>query len=150
MKTLFAPLVSGLMLACALSACVPATPPASSTPIGSTETLPVKVALNLNTPVTLEGQSLRLTLLKVTDSRCPLDVRCVWAGEVGIDVEIAKLGVVYVRQPLYTLFNANAANEPKSVIAEGYTVKILEVTPYPGQNGSGVKTVTLELTKNKN
>ena len=150
MKTLFAPLVSGLMLACALSACVPATPPASSTPIGSTETLPVKVALNLNTPVTLEGQSLRLTLLKVTDSRCPLDVRCVWAGEVGIDVEIAKLGVVYVRQPLYTLFGANAANEPKSVIAEGYTVKILEVTPYPGQNGSGVKTVTLELTKNKN
>ena len=150
MKTLFAPLVSGLMLACALSACVPTTPPPSSTPIGSTETLPVKVALNLNTPVTLEGQSLRLTLLKVTDSRCPLDVRCVWAGEVGIDVEIAKLGVVYVRQPLYTLFNANAASEPKSVIAEGYTVKILEVTPYPRQNGSGVKTVTLELTKNKN
>ena len=150
MKTLFAPLVSGLMLACALSACVPTTPPLLSTPIGSTETLPVKVALNLNTPVTLEGQSLRLTLLKVTDSRCPLDVRCVWAGEVGIDVEIAKLGVVYVRQPLYTLFNANAASEPKSVIAEGYTVKILEVTPYPRQNGSGVKTVTLELTKNKN
>ena len=151
MKILFVSLMSALLLTCALSACSPATLIPSSTPIGSAQTLPLKVTLSLKTPITLENQGLRITLLEVRDSRCPANVDCVWAGEVGIDVEIAKIGVVYVRQPLYTLFNANAASEPKSVLAEGYTVKILEVAPLSvAGSPNGTQTVTLELTENKN
>jgi len=151
MKTLYIPLVSVLLLSCALFACTSPTPLSGSNPIGLLQTLPIQVALNLKTPVTLEGEGLRITLLEVRDSRCPVNLDCVWAGEVGVDLEIAKTGVVYLRQPLYTLFDARAVSEPKSVLAEGYTVKILEVAPLPGAGGYNDKqTVTLELGEIKN
>ncbi len=149
MKTLFVLLVSALLLTCSLAACTAPTPLSGSNPIGPLQTLPIRVALSLKTPVTLEGQGLRITLLEVRDSRCPVYVDCVWAGEIRVDLEIAKIGVVYVRQPLYTLFDAHAVSEPKSVLAEGYIVKILEVAPVAG-GPNGNQIVTLELGEIKN
>jgi len=107
---------------------------------------PLTVKLSQSNPnLTLEGAGLTLKLLEVNDSRCPQGVECFWAGEVGITLEIAQIGVQYVRQPLYTLFDANARSEPKRVLAEGYEFKILEVTPAPVQGEIQNKVVTLEL-----
>ncbi len=141
-------IASGSLLAWSLAACAPApsSDPISAPSVQAPIRAPLTVQLSQNNPdLTLEGAGLRLKLLKVEDSRCPQNVQCFWAGEVGVTLEIAKIGVQYVRQPLYTLFDTNARSEPKRVLAEGYEFKILEVTPSPVAGEIQSKTVTLEL-----
>lgn len=141
MTSPFARITLASLLMCTLAACIPTTP-VPSTSIQA----PLTVKLSQSNPnLVLEGAGLTLKLLEVRDSRCPQGVQCFWAGEVGITLEIAKVGVQYVRQPLYTLFDSSARSEPKRVLAEGYEFKILEVTPTPVQGEVQNKVVTLEL-----
>jgi hypothetical protein len=50
-------------------------------------------ALPLGQTATVKGSDLRLTFKDVrTDSRCPVDVQCVWAGEAKIGVVISGNG----------------------------------------------------------
>ncbi len=148
MTSPFARITFASLLLCTLAACAPTS---SSAPIPAPSVqAPVKAPLTVqlsqsNPNLALEGAGLTLKLLEVRDSRCPQGVQCFWAGEVGITLEIAKIGVQYVRQPLYTLFDVNARSEPKRVLAEGYEFRILEVTPAPVQGEVQDKVVTLEL-----
>jgi hypothetical protein len=50
-------------------------------------------ALPLGQTAALKGTDLRLTFKEVrTDSRCPVDVQCVWAGEAKIGVVVSGNG----------------------------------------------------------
>jgi len=145
MPRFLAQIASVTLMVGVFASCVP-TAPVPSTSIQAPQKAPLTVKLSQSNPnLVLENAGLSLKLLEVRDSRCPQGVQCFWAGEVGITLEIAKIGVQYVRQPLYTLFDANARSEPKRVLAEGYEFKILEVTPAPVQGEIQNKVVTLEL-----
>jgi hypothetical protein len=53
----------------------------------------VAFALPLGKMATVTSNGARITFNKVTDdSRCPLDVVCVWAGDAKIEITIARDG----------------------------------------------------------
>ena len=63
----------------------------------------------------------------VEDSRCPTDTNCVWAGNAKIKVRVRANG----RSHDLTL----DTNGPKqSAIAEGYSIKLVGLTPSPRSN----------------
>ncbi len=61
----------------------------------------------------------------VEDSRCPIDVDCVWAGNAKILLKIAQ-----------TDYIINSTLEPKEIYYSGqkgiqYRIKLISVSPYP-------------------
>jgi len=74
----------------------------------------------------VSGTPLRLTFRDVTeDSRCPVDVVCVTAGDAGLDRLVASGGGASesVRLHLY--------REPRAVSHGGYTVTVVSLQPAP-------------------
>lgn len=66
----------------------------------------------------------------VSDSRCPVSVNCVWAGEVELVLSIYKKGVFYKDETL----TVNLKNFPENkLVLEKYTsskkIKSIEVLP---------------------
>jgi len=50
-------------------------------------------ALPLGKTASLNGSGVRITFKQVTDdSRCPVDVQCVWAGDARIELTISRSG----------------------------------------------------------
>ena len=88
--------------------------------------LPREIVLNYGDNVQLEGTVLRLNFGRVLeDSRCPVDVTCVWAGNAKVEIGIgAGMGPTH---PLH--LNTNAG--PRAVTWSGIRVTLLEVTPSP-------------------
>lgn len=74
------------------------------------------------------------------DSRCPLDVECVQAGQVQIAVTAASGGQ---RSTSYVLGGqtdqGGALVEPAAITHELFTVTLLAVEPYPAQTGAAVE-----------
>ena len=63
----------------------------------------------------------------VEDSRCPTDANCVWAGNAKIKVRVRGNG----RSHDLTL-DTNGPSQ--SAIAEGYSIKLIGLTPQPRSN----------------
>jgi hypothetical protein len=59
-----------------------------------------------------------------SDSRCPMDALCIWAGDAIVSLSIAGAGGS-VRRELHT----NAAESEASYL--GYSIKLLALAPYP-------------------
>ena len=80
--------------------------------------------------VTLDGGALRLRFVSVaSDSRCPVDVACVWAGNAEVLVEVGGRG--WRGKRLLTL-NTSAGGERASEGRHGrYTVKLVSLSPQP-------------------
>ncbi|HYQ59046.1 MAG TPA: hypothetical protein VEP89_17005 [Draconibacterium sp.] len=74
--------------------------------------------------------SLQFSIVEINDSRCPVDVECVWAGkaDVKIDVERPQQGSI----TLSTYDNL-------SDTVAGFSFELINVSPYP------VSTETTEL-----
>ena len=121
-----------------------ATTSASSTTVGSTtvgSTTPPPattvnppsspartVALGQDFPVdvgesvTVAGEGLTVTYVELaTDSRCPPDVQCIWAGNATIAVALAKAGEASATIELNTM------EGPKSAAFTSYTVDLLDL-----------------------
>jgi hypothetical protein len=58
----------------------------------------------------------------VEDSRCPVDVNCIWAGNAVIKVRVTKNG----RSKILTLETNGPAN---TVNVEGYSMKLVAIAP---------------------
>lgn len=71
----------------------------------------------------------------ISDSRCPKDVTCVWAGEVELILAIYKEGVFYKEEPMIVNFKKFAVNK---LLLEKYTstkkIKSIEVLPEKQQS----------------
>src|SRR3954470_13123503 len=80
--------------------------------------------------VTLRGEALRLRFAKVTsDSRCPKGVKCVWAGNAEVLIEVSAGGT---RERKTLSLNTNAGQERAGEAQYGhYTVKLVGLSPYP-------------------
>jgi len=62
----------------------------------------------------------------IEDSRCPVDVRCFWAGN-------AKLGFAIVKEENKVPFtlNTHGGRFPRDTTLFGYKITLLDVKPYP-------------------
>jgi hypothetical protein len=90
----------------------------------------------LDEPFTLRvGQTAQLEELRVTftrvleDSRCPVDVVCVWAGNAKVELELLIVGGVRSTAVL------NSTVEPREVGFAGYLLRYLDLKPYPKSTG---------------
>jgi hypothetical protein len=86
----------------------------------------------LGKPFTLRvGQSAQVEDLRVTfagvlgDSRCPVDVVCVWAGNAKVELELAVSGDARGTVEL------NSTIEPREATFAGYLLSYVDLKPYP-------------------
>ena len=87
---------------------------------------PVEVALRHGESRRVAGEQLSVRFTRVvTDSRCPIDVVCVWAGDGVAEVELATAGGRTGKLELHTSL------EPKSGLWSGVKVTLLELAPAP-------------------
>jgi hypothetical protein len=78
--------------------------------------------------VTLKGTNLWITFVAVeSDSRCPSDVNCVWAGNAAVQVQVNSGR----RSKTLTLNTGRGAAFPSEIEFKGYRVKLVNLNPYP-------------------
>ena len=105
--------------------------------------------LKVGRVVTLDGGGLRVGLARVeSDSRCPVDVNCVWAGNAEVVFEVGARG----RRGSKTLrLNTSASPEHPGEGRFGrYTLKLVGLAPQPRSNrkiAAGRYTATLLVSK---
>lgn len=93
------------------------------------------IGKNLDVPFEVHvGDSVLLTngteisILNVEDSRCPADVLCVWQGEAKISINVIKDS-----QDLGN-FVMSTLEEKTTQRFDSFTIKLIEVQPYPYSN----------------
>ncbi len=98
----------------------------------STVTPGEEVTLSYGQYVLIEGTSLAIRFSDVgSDSRCPVDVECIWTGNADVWLEVSGLD-----SPAQVIVNTNV--EPLSVVVAGYEIILKKLDPYP------VSTVQIE------
>lgn len=79
----------------------------------------------------------------ITDSRCPLKANCIWAGNAKVEI-----GVNYKK-----LKESIQLDTDKSMVTEksvfGYTIKLINVMPYPGTPNSENTTKSIKICVKK-
>ncbi|PHQ30880.1 hypothetical protein [Leeuwenhoekiella nanhaiensis] len=71
---------------------------------------------------------LAIKIIKVTDSRCPADVNCIWAGNVILDYEVYKDGKFLETKKL----TLGGGNEDSTLFKSDLNwLKAYSVAPYP-------------------
>ena len=131
------------VLAC-LAALACGSPPGTGTPDLSREPPVIRAALG--TPFTLRlGESadvegrLRLTALAVTeDSRCPIDVVCVWAGDAAVAIRLESDAAAGLTDTLHT-----NSGRPSRTNYAALDVLFMTLDPPPS---SGTKTTGYRAT----
>lgn len=115
-----------LFLALACSASLPGAD--SDEPNGTTFPLEQTFSLNLQEIARLDGEEIGFRFDSVvTDSRCPPDVNCIWAGEVTVAIRWL--------QP-ETIENVHLSLSPRDKPSESrqgnVVLRLMNVLPYPG------------------
>jgi hypothetical protein len=91
------------------------------------------------------GQSIRLggtrstiTLIGIPeDSRCPVEVQCIWAGNARLDLRLDG-----------TPFSLNTTVEPHEAVVQGFRFQLVALTQRPqGDTVSANYSATLRVTK---
>lgn len=81
----------------------------------------------------------------VSDSRCPKDVTCVWAGEAKVTVEIYEDGNTMGEK----IIVINSSNIPVEFSLSNviYSIRGISLTPYPSVNKEGMpKNYVLQMS----
>ncbi|GKS67548.1 hypothetical protein YTPLAS73_10950 [Nitrosarchaeum sp.] len=77
------------------------------------------------------NSELKMTLLDIEDSRCPVDVTCIWEGTVLVKIQLKKgvqdLGIHTI--PMETM-------EDTEQTFDGYYIRLTNVEPYPASTVS--------------
>jgi len=85
-----------------------------------------EIVLEYGDDIRLKGSVVRLSFGEVLeDSRCPVDVTCVWEGNGKV-----VIGIAAGMGPTHALI-LNTSLEPRSVVWSGIRVTLLELTPAP-------------------
>jgi hypothetical protein len=110
-------LIAGLMLMLAFTVV-----PASAARRAET----VRVQINKEKKFPKAKLSVRFVEL-VEDSRCPTDTQCVWAGNAKIKIRVTMNGRTHD-------LSLDTNGPHQAATAEGYTIKLLSLTPAPRSN----------------
>jgi hypothetical protein len=79
---------------------------------------------------TVAFRDLEMRWLDLQDSRCPIGVTCVWAGQM-----IATVEVVHITQGTTQVeLLRRAGREPEVFYAFDYDLRLLDVSPHPKEN----------------
>lgn len=79
----------------------------------------------------------------VSDSRCPVDANCIWAGNADV-----ALSVTYGKELEAINLNTNPEMEVEKSIF-GYTIKLINVNPYPGSRDAETTPKSVEILVTK-
>jgi hypothetical protein len=110
-------ILSLLLLLCA--GCGGSSTRPDQTPLGKPFELRAGTSANLD-------EALTITFERVSnDSRCPMDVVCIWAGDAVVSVSISQGAGGWVRRELHT--DPSGSETSYSM----YSVKLLALSPYP-------------------
>ena len=85
-----------------------------------------EVTLSLNQCEAISGQY-KLCLDSISDSRCPLNVECVWAGEVVVDLWLRSGDLIFP----FRLCLGDSDECKHSDNIEGLAFRLLTVDPFP-------------------
>lgn len=84
------------------------------------------VRLQLGEAAALAGSAVVIRFSSVEgDSRCPVDVVCVWEGDAHIRLEVRHAGTVRIRADLHTTL------QPRSVRYDDLEFHLVDVAPAP-------------------
>jgi hypothetical protein len=87
-----------------------------------------EVKLSPGQEISVTPTKLRIKFIVVeTDSRCPTDVACVWAGNAAIKLQLRGLG----KSKSVTLNTSQGKPFVSETIYQGYTVKLVDLSPRP-------------------
>lgn len=104
---------------------------------------PVEVTLDAGETKLLAGGAVNVTFVRVPeDSRCPVDVTCVWEGNAVVEVALA------VGNGPTVPVQINTRLEPRAVTVHGLSVTVLALTPEPRESDppeQGDYAVTLRI-----
>ena len=102
------------------------TPPSATADPRVTAAEPGPVTLRVGDAVRVGGRDpLTVTFRRVAeDSRCAVDVQCVWAGDAEVELRIARAG----REAGTTL---HTTLEPQQVEYDGWVVRLVALAPAP-------------------
>ncbi len=105
----------------AFAACHSATSPTRAVSLGQPFELPAGQA------ATIENELLLVSFQSVTaDSRCPIGVLCIWAGEAVVALEARRLPSTTARLVLKT-----DPQTETTVRFQGYEIELVELKPHP-------------------
>lgn len=98
----------------------------------SSNTTPAsQVSLKLNQSARV-GADLIVAIDSLTDSRCPTNAQCIWAGEAVVALSLSKANETQMRR---LSLPTSARNRTDSTTVQfgnqSYTVLLQAVTPYP-------------------
>lgn len=81
---------------------------------------------------TVNGITIKF-LSVVSDSRCPKNVNCIWAGEVVVLVEVKEASKKTVEKTITIGFKRNPKGNETTIIFKGdaFTIKAITVSPFP-------------------
>ena len=98
--------------------------------------------------VTIKAERLRIKFVAVeSDSRCPSDVTCIWAGNAAVQLDASTSR----RENKSLVLNTNMSSSlPGEMQYHGYKLRLLRLNPYPSSKqkiAPGDYTVTLLVSK---
>ena len=109
---------------------------------GTEPALGENIALRFGASVTIPGDSVAVRFTDVTsDSRCPSNVQCVWAGEA------ETVFTVGATQQVTLTLGADA--KKATAIARGHQITLLALKPYPTSTATIAKSdyiATIRIT----
>jgi hypothetical protein len=125
-NAVFAILFAAGLAACSQEPTAPAQAPTAPLAAASANvTLDQPFELRVGRSATVAGEGLTVSFQGVpSDSRCPTNVQCVWAGDAVVQVVLSKDGKAFGAE-LHTNL------DPKSVDYLNYNVALVSLAPYP-------------------
>jgi hypothetical protein len=123
-----------LALGCAVGLACSAPQSAGTTPLAMPQdrALDDTLSIALGASGVTSDNSLRLTVRsKLQDSRCAVNVQCVWAGSVGVGLRAETLQST-------SDGNVHTNTDPKIFRAGQHQITLLDLTPRPGEPNSSI------------
>lgn len=103
------------------------------------------VSIELNKRLTIPGSKITLELKQVSeDSRCPVNVTCVWEGIAVVDLTATNGSET--RNIQLATKDFEPKNTKKSINYAGYKISLQDVRPYPGGKQEA-QSITLKYEK---
>lgn len=113
---------------------------------GTTGSVNQTVTVGIGQTAYISNSNLRIQPVRIVeDSRCPMGVYCIQAGRVVVETNIQSGDMV---QSANLVYGGSSINQD-SVIVDGYTVRITNVSPFARQGGlnSLEYSITYQVTK---
>ncbi len=96
-------------------------------PIDAQTAQQIKLGLNKQKVVSKGKLTIKFVSV-VEDSRCPVGVDCIWAGNAKVQINATN------QNGVSKTFELNTGLEPQSVTFEGYEIKLAGLLPHPRAN----------------